>query len=102
MRVPGHTIHVVLPLNTGATLNDIIIQRPLGIEGEVCLPAKLRFEARWIYDLTAGKILKNKTGKTVIPCIDAVEVSMTWLADNGYGFRAAEMPDAGGGKAVYN
>lgn len=93
MRVGWHALHVVLPLNTGAKLTDIIVHRPTGHEGEVCLPAKLRFEARWIYDLTAGKILKNKTGKTVMPCLDAVEVDGTWLSDNGYGFRAAEMPD---------
>jgi hypothetical protein len=65
--------------------HDIIISRPLGIDGLAMIPMRLRFEALWIYDMTLGKILKNKTGDRIQLPLDAVEVGASWLTENGYG-----------------
>lgn len=84
-----HYIHVVGRRIHSGIVYDVIIPRPefqsvQAAPGRNILPLKLMFEAYWIYDLTDGKILKNKTGKSVVPCIDAEEVDGTWLHNNGY------------------
>jgi len=65
--------------------HDVIMSRPIGIDGLVMIPLSLRFEALWIYDLTLGQIIKNKTSDRIQLPLDAVEVGVNWLAENGYG-----------------
>jgi hypothetical protein len=82
VRVKTHYYHVV-GRRLGGIEYDVILPRPRFDNG-AALPQRLTFEASWIYDLTDHRILKNKTGKSVVPCIDAEEVDGTWLSENNY------------------
>jgi hypothetical protein len=86
-----HYAHIVGRRPRGAEY-DIIIPRPKFEEPPASprLPQRLTFEASWIYDLTEGKILKNKTGKSVVSCIDAEEVDADWLIQNRYVIPSAQ------------
>lgn len=80
MRVKGHHLHIVL--KTG---KHILLARPSKYDEDVpMLPAKLMFEARWIYNFTTGQILKNSSDQAVIPVHDAEEVDGDWLLANHY------------------
>ena len=48
------------------------------------MPILLVHHAVWIYDLTAGEMLRNYTDKPVVPIIDADEVDRNWFIDNLY------------------
>jgi predicted RNA binding protein YcfA (HicA-like mRNA interferase family) len=80
-RVKGHHLHIVLKDG-----KQILLARPgkLDNQDSPALPAKLTFEARWIYNFTTGKVLKNSSDKAVIPVHDAEEVDSEWLKKRGY------------------
>lgn len=53
------------------------------MSGFPAIPAKLKFHAVWIYNLTTGEIIKSAAGH-IFTCIGAVEVGDDWLIERGY------------------
>lgn len=86
-RVRGHHLHAVV--HHKGKDKHILFARPGKLEEDhiPSIPQTLLFRASWIYNFTTGKILKNKTGQSVVPVMDAEEVDEKWLLKNGFAVR---------------
>lgn len=90
MKRPWHHCHVVVYLSADQPQQHLLIDFPsrdgfsedraqMYAADRVQIPLPLMYAAHWIYNFTTNEIIKNRTGKPVIPVLDALEVDRSWL-----------------------